>query len=97
MHHDDATALSRKIAATWVALAEILALLGSDEHPLAAVRDKFDQCAAECLAEFDDPALRDPLATQIRFVRSLVFQAADSITLRMGSARILSDPGTHQE
>ena len=86
--NDDAEAVSRKIAATWVALAEVLALLGSGEHAFAAVRDKFDQCAAECLAKFDDPALRDPLASQIRFVRGLVFRAADTITIRAGPIQI---------
>lgn len=88
MHHDDAAAVSRKIAKTWLTLAEVLALLGSDEHPLAAVRQKFDRCVAECLAEFEDPALRDPLATQIQFVRSLVFQVADQINVTMGPMQV---------
>ena len=88
----DAEAMSRKIAATWVALAEVLALLGSGEHAFHDVRNKFDQCAAECLAEFDDPALRDPLATQIQLVRGLVFRAADSIVLQMGGGIVDNKP-----
>lgn len=91
---DDAEAVSRKIAATWIALAEVLALLGSGEHPIAAVRDKFDQCAAECLARFDDPALRDPLATQIQFVRNLVFR--DTVVLRMGRM-VIAEPTDKEE
>ena len=84
MTNDDAEAVSCKIANTWIALAEVIALLGSGEHPIVTVRDKFDQCATECLAKFDDPALRDPLATQIQFVRNLVFQATDYLAIEMG-------------
>ena len=84
----DAESVSRKFATTWIALAEILALLGSGEHPIATVRDKFDECAAECLAEFDNPALRDPLATQIQFVRDVVFRATDTLRVTAGPIRV---------
>ncbi|MCY3613343.1 MAG: hypothetical protein OXH51_17605 [Gemmatimonadetes bacterium] len=68
-------------------VAKVLALLVSGEQESAVVRDKFDECPAECLAESDDAELRDSLETPIQFVRNLVFmEAGDVVGMR---ARVL--------
>ncbi|MDE0074704.1 MAG: hypothetical protein OXR82_06495 [Gammaproteobacteria bacterium] len=85
--NDRAQRAPRKLAKVWTMLAEVLAPLVSGEQESAVVRDKFDECAAECLAEFDDAELRDSLETQIQLVRNLVFmEAGDVVGMR---ARVL--------
>ena len=83
----------RRASIVFAALSEVLALAISGKHPIAIVLEKFDQCASECLREIKESELRDPLETQISFLRGLIeVQIADSVVLEMGSNLVVELP-----
>ena len=82
----------RRIASVFVALGEVLALAASGEHPVPVVLERFDECASKCLREIEDAELRDPLETQISFLRRLIEVEATE-TLRLSARPLDLDEG----
>ena len=83
----------RRASIVFAALSEVLALAVSGEHPIPVVLEKFDQCASECLREIKESELRDPLETQISFLRGLIeVEIADSVVLKLESNLVVEPP-----
>lgn len=80
----------RRTAKAFVALGEIIALMASGEHLAPALLKKLNQWETTHLYEVDDLELRDPLETQLKFLRS--FLAAD--VLRLSASQITPDTET---
>lgn len=77
-------------ARVFAALGEVLALAASGEHPIPFVLERFDQCASQCLHEIEDTELRDPLETQISFLRGIIdVRMTDTLRVSAGPLEIL--------
>ena len=63
----------RRASSILIALGEVFALAASGEHPASVVLEKLDQCEEKCVREIEERELRDPLRTQISFLRQLFF------------------------